>query len=46
LNALWPATKIQSTIDHDPILCTKKFKEFEGAVFEIIRIKVLNGTLI
>jgi len=24
------------------ILCAKKFKEFEAALFEILRIKVLN----
>jgi len=25
---------------------TKKFKEFEAAVFEILRIKIFNGTFL
>jgi len=28
------------------ILYTKKFKEFEAALFEILRIKVLNGAFL
>ena len=37
-----PTTKNLSKIQ---ILCTKKFKEFEAAHFEILRIKVLNGAV-
>jgi len=39
------STKILSSIDHDQLSCTKIFKEFEAALFEIFRIKVFNGTL-
>jgi len=28
------------------IVCTKKFKEFKAALFEKLRIKVLNGAFL
>jgi len=46
LSPLWPHHKIfLSTIDHDPSIMYKKFKEFETALFEILKIEVLMYVL-
>jgi len=39
-----PTTKILSTIDHDLIIFSKKFKEFEAAFFEILSINTVMNS--